>query len=100
VTRFEPPGPGVLLLCSDGLWNYEPEAAKLAERALPEALTDPLAAAGALVEFALESGGVDNVTVVLAPFPPATTQPVSDHTVTAPAFIRPDLEEKQDDESA
>jgi serine/threonine protein phosphatase PrpC len=100
VTRFEPPGPGVLLLCSDGLWNYEPEAAKLAERALPEALTDPLAAAGALVEFALESGGVDNVTVVLAPFPPATTQPVSDHTVTAPAFIRPDLEVKQDDESA
>ena len=27
VTRFEPPGPGPLLLCSDGLWNYEPEAA-------------------------------------------------------------------------
>ena len=27
VARFEPPGPGVVLVCSDGLWNYEPEAA-------------------------------------------------------------------------
>jgi serine/threonine protein phosphatase PrpC len=69
VTRFEPPGPGALLLCSDGLWNYQPEAAKLAGQALPGALTDPLAAASALVSFALESGGMDNVTVVLAPFP-------------------------------
>jgi serine/threonine protein phosphatase PrpC len=70
VARFDPPGPGVLLLCSDGLWNYQPEAAKLAELALPAALTDPLGAAGALVRFALQSGGSDNVTVVLAPFPP------------------------------
>ena len=70
VTRFEPPGPGALLLCSDGLWNYQPEAAKLAGQALPGALTDPLGAAAALVNFALESGGMDNVTVVLIPFPP------------------------------
>jgi serine/threonine protein phosphatase PrpC len=70
VARFDPPGPGVLLLCSDGLWNYQPEAAKLAELVLPAALTDPLGAAGALVRFALQSGGSDNVTVVLAPFPP------------------------------
>jgi serine/threonine protein phosphatase PrpC len=70
VAKFEPPGPGVLLLCSDGLWNYQPEAAKLAELALPAALTDPLGAAGTLVRFALQSGGADNVTVVLAPFPP------------------------------
>jgi serine/threonine protein phosphatase PrpC len=69
VARFEPPGPGALLLCSDGLWNYQPEAAKLAELALPGALSDPLAAAGALVRFALQAGGADNVTVVLAPFP-------------------------------
>jgi len=69
VTRFEPPGPGALLLCSDGLWNYQPEAVKLAGQALPGALSDPLAAASALVSFALECGGMDNVTVVLAPFP-------------------------------
>jgi len=69
VARFDVPGPGVLLLCSDGLWNYQPEAGKLAELALPRALTDPLGAAQALVKFAIDAGGVDNVTVVLAPFP-------------------------------
>ena len=71
VATFTPPGPGVLLLCSDGLWNYQPEAAGLAGLALPGALTDPLGTAAALVEFALQSGGADNITVVLAPFPPA-----------------------------
>jgi serine/threonine protein phosphatase PrpC len=73
VTTFQPPGPGVLALCSDGLWNYQPDAAKLAEMALPRGLTDPLGAAGALVSFALNAGGHDNVTVVLAPFPPRRT---------------------------
>jgi serine/threonine protein phosphatase PrpC len=70
VTTFEPPGRGALLLCSDGLWNYQPDAVKLAGLALPTALTDPLEAAGTLVNFALDAGGMDNVTVVLAPFPP------------------------------
>jgi serine/threonine protein phosphatase PrpC len=69
VATFEPPGAGVLLLCSDGLWNYQPEAAGLAELALPRALTDPLGAAQALVKFAIDAGGVDNVTVILAPLP-------------------------------
>ena len=70
VVTFEPPGPGVLMLCSDGLWNYQPDAGKLAGLALPAALTDPLGAAQALVTFAIEAGGRDNITVVLAPFPP------------------------------
>jgi serine/threonine protein phosphatase PrpC len=75
VLRFEPPGPGALLLCSDGLWNYQPEAAGLAELALPAALTDPLGAARTLVSFALAAGGTDNVTAVLAPIPPAEPAP-------------------------
>ena len=70
VVTFEPPGPGVLMLCSDGLWNYQPDAGKLAELALPAALTNPLGAAQALATFAIEAGGRDNITVVLAPFPP------------------------------
>ena len=70
VVTFEPPGPGVLMLCSDGLWNYQPDAGKLAELAMPGALTDPLAAAQALVTFAIDAGGRDNITVILAPFPP------------------------------
>jgi serine/threonine protein phosphatase PrpC len=70
VANLQPPGPGVVLLCSDGLWNYEPEAAGLAVRALPAARNSPLTAARTLVEFALQAGGHDNVTVVLMPFPP------------------------------
>jgi serine/threonine protein phosphatase PrpC len=70
LATFQPPGPGTLLLCSDGLWNYQPDAAKLAELALPTALTDPLGAASKLVNFALEAGGMDNVTAVLMSFPP------------------------------
>jgi serine/threonine protein phosphatase PrpC len=81
VAAFEPPGPGAVLLCSDGLWNYQPDAAKLAELALPAALTDPLGAAGTLVNFALDAGGMDNVTVVLAPFPP--TRPARSSSVPA-----------------
>lgn len=67
---FEPPGPGVLLLCSDGLWNYEPSAAGLAALMPPEALQNLTGAAAALVEFALDRGGEDNITAVLASFPP------------------------------
>jgi serine/threonine protein phosphatase PrpC len=72
VAQFAPPGAGVVLLCSDGLWNYRPEAADLAGLALPGALTDPLATAAGLVKFAMDMGGVDNITVVLIPFPVAT----------------------------
>jgi serine/threonine protein phosphatase PrpC len=93
VATFEPPGPGVLLLCSDGLWNYRPEAAKLAELALPQALTDPLGAAQALVNFAIDAGGVDNVTVVLAPLP-LTPAPREGPAPAVPS----DSEEKPPDE--
>jgi len=71
VARFTPPGPGVVMLCSDGMWNYQPDAAELAKMTLPAARTEPLATAAALVKFAVESGGMDNITVVLVPFPPA-----------------------------
>ncbi len=70
VAQFAPPGPGVLLLCSDGLWNYAPEPERLSALAMPGALTDPAGAATALVRFALDAGGMDNITVALAPFPP------------------------------
>jgi serine/threonine protein phosphatase PrpC len=72
VSTFVPTGPGAVLLCSDGLWNYQPDAAGLAELALPGAVTDPLRAAAELVTFANNSGGSDNITVVFIPFPPGT----------------------------
>jgi serine/threonine protein phosphatase PrpC len=69
VSRFEPPGPGVLLICSDGLWNYLPEADDIAGIALPDAQTDPAGTAGTLLKFALDAGGMDNITAVLVPVP-------------------------------
>ena len=68
VERYTPPGPGALLMCSDGLWNYLSEAADLAGLALPKALTDPLGAAADMVKFAVDAGGADNITVVLIPY--------------------------------
>jgi serine/threonine protein phosphatase PrpC len=81
--RFEPPGPGVVLVCSDGLWNYRPDTVGLAELALPDALTDPLGTASELVKFALDAGGIDNITVVLVPFPLAPI-PEEPHPKTVP----------------
>jgi serine/threonine protein phosphatase PrpC len=67
--RFTPEGPGVVLVCSDGLWNYVDKAEDLAALALPDALADPFGAAERLVKKALDSGGHDNITAVLVPHP-------------------------------
>ncbi|WP_040858747.1 protein phosphatase 2C domain-containing protein [Nocardia niigatensis] len=66
---FVPDGTGAVLLCSDGLWNYHPDAAALTALALPSALTDPCATAHHLADLALAAGGGDNITVAVAPFP-------------------------------
>jgi serine/threonine protein phosphatase PrpC len=62
-------GAGWLLLCSDGLWNYCSDAAELA--GLVAATTargadTPRALADALVGWAVEQGGADNISVALA----------------------------------
>jgi serine/threonine protein phosphatase PrpC len=68
VASLSPTTPGVLLLCTDGLWNYEPEAHDLAALALPVATEEgPRAAATALTAHALDAGGRDNITVVCIP---------------------------------
>jgi serine/threonine protein phosphatase PrpC len=69
VVTLRPAGSGVLLLCSDGLWNYLPDAQALAAVALPaiERGTGSLDAAAALTAVALEAGGRDNITVVVIP---------------------------------
>jgi serine/threonine protein phosphatase PrpC len=69
IAQFSPPGPGALLLCSDGLWNYDPDGGELANLAMPGALDNPRAAANALLLFALEAGGIDNITIALVPYP-------------------------------
>jgi PPM family protein phosphatase len=70
VITVRPEGPGAVLLCSDGLWNYLPEADELAERLPPDsARVPPLATATDLTELALELGGHDNITVVVISYP-------------------------------
>lgn len=67
VVTVRPDGPGHVLLCSDGLWNYLPE---------PQSLVDAMPAGGGmtaadeLTRRALDLGGHDNITTVLVPFPP------------------------------
>jgi PPM family protein phosphatase len=57
-------GPGSLLVCSDGLWNYLPDPADIARLCTG---IDSTAAARALVDHALHQGGHDNVTVAVIP---------------------------------
>ncbi|HJV13234.1 MAG TPA: protein phosphatase 2C domain-containing protein [Propionibacteriaceae bacterium] len=60
--------PGWVLVCSDGLWNYASEAAAIqslvAELSPPD--SNPLTLAVALVDWANEQGGKDNISVALA----------------------------------
>ena len=67
VVGFAVSGPGTLLLCSDGLWNYAPSPQAMAETLHQASANgeDALGTARKLVEFAIESGGHDNITVAL-----------------------------------
>ncbi len=77
VERFQFADQGRVLVCSDGLWSYAPDVAEL--RGRPElARPGRLDQAAGLVAFANESGGHDNITVVigsLAPEPEAGSDP-------------------------
>lgn len=66
---FKPDRPGVVVICTDGLWNYAESADEMA-RVLPaDAARNPLHSAQVLVGHALDGGGHDNVTVAVLPFP-------------------------------
>ncbi|CAL9439672.1 hypothetical protein SUDANB60_02200 [Streptomyces sp. enrichment culture] len=68
---FKPDRPGVVVVCTDGLWNYAESADEMAEAMPADAAARPLHAARVLVGHALDGGGHDNVTVALVPFPAA-----------------------------
>jgi serine/threonine protein phosphatase PrpC len=57
---------GWLLACSDGLWNYASEPEALADQVRAAGTVDPLELALALVRFANDAGGHDNITAALA----------------------------------
>ncbi|MFK0105124.1 protein phosphatase 2C domain-containing protein [Streptomyces sp. NPDC091217] len=66
---FKPDRPGVVVVCTDGLWNYAETAEEMSEVVPADAALRPLHAARVLVGHALDGGGHDNVTVALLPFP-------------------------------
>ncbi|GAA2040213.1 MULTISPECIES: PP2C family protein-serine/threonine phosphatase [Streptomyces] len=66
---FKPDRPGVVIVCTDGLWNYAESAEQLARLVPAGARETPLPTAQQLVRHALESGGHDNITVAVIPFP-------------------------------
>ena len=67
-------GPGLLLLCTDGLWNYAPSDEALgnlvrdASVSAGEGGPDVLEVARKLVQFAIEQGGQDNITAAILRF--------------------------------
>ncbi len=67
-------GPGWLLVCSDGLWNYASPAAalrSLVREQMAAGHAAPVEVASALVRFANEQGGHDNITAALARYEPS-----------------------------
>jgi len=65
ILRCRLPGPGWIILCSDGLWNYATELDVFAGLVRRSAKTgNPLDLARELVQWAREQGGKDNITVV------------------------------------
>lgn len=82
VAELELPGPGWVLNCSDGLWNYLSEPAALTEQlrvAVAGGAQTPLDLALGLTAYANACGGRDNITVTLARVgdPPAAAPDVA-----------------------
>ncbi len=84
ITVLDVSEPGLLVLCSDGLWNYFEAPERLAREAFGATDRAPIGIARHLVRSALRAGGHDNVTVAVLPVEP---RPRSDR--------RPVTEEEQ-----
>ncbi len=65
---FKPDRPGLVVVCTDGLWNYAESAEEMAAAVPADAHQHALRGAQVLVGHALDGGGHDNVTVALVPF--------------------------------
>lgn len=94
-------GPGWVLVCSDGLWNYCSAAPDLADlvRGFAQARGgDPTRVAGDLVAWANAQGGRDNVTVALARTGVGHSTAVPDPMQRAQQ--RPDQHDDPDDDEA
>jgi PPM family protein phosphatase len=73
ITDFAVSEPGLLVVCTDGLWNYFEEPTTLAELVAAAGDPSPPAIARWLADAALDAGGQDNITVAVVPVGPAGT---------------------------
>jgi PPM family protein phosphatase len=83
IAQFTIPGPGQLILCSDGLWNYAAAASQLA--AIVPTHGNALSIAQSLVEQARQCGGHDNITVAILQI----LAPINTEQIPAPIPIPP-----------
>jgi serine/threonine protein phosphatase PrpC len=60
----DPDRPGLVVLCTDGLWHHVPDAVEIAAVATAAQMC-PIDVARRLTSIAVERGGVDNVTVAV-----------------------------------
>ena len=74
VVDLEVAAPGVLVLCTDGLWNYVGDPEELARLVLAGPGEGPLSVALRLTDTALHAGGHDNVTVAVVPVAPEVSR--------------------------
>lgn len=93
---FKPDHPGVVVVCTDGLWNYAESAREMAQVLPADAAARPLHSAQVLVGHALDGGGHDNVTVAVVPFtalaqPSPDAQPEREPATEAEPEARPQV---------
>jgi serine/threonine protein phosphatase PrpC len=70
VSSFDVTGPGLLLLCTDGLWNNFEDPDRLASL-VPNDTSSSMEIARRLTDAALDAGGFDNITVAVVSLKPA-----------------------------
>jgi PPM family protein phosphatase len=71
VTTLDVSEPGLLLVCTDGLWNYFPDPPTLSGLIPDWSTSSPLSITRRLTDSALAAGGQDNITVAATPVGPA-----------------------------
>jgi serine/threonine protein phosphatase PrpC len=78
VATYSAPGDGFVVVCSDGLWNYIEPADSIARLVQSSPDRRPAGIARHLLEFALDAGGGDNVTVAVVDTRPEPHPPDND----------------------
>ena len=71
ITDLDVAEPGLLIVCTDGLWNYFEDPESLAKILSASGGSTSSGIARLLVDAALDAGGQDNITVAVVPVGPA-----------------------------